>query len=190
MKQPLQITFRNMPTSEAVASVVREKAAKLHELNDGILSLRVTIASLSHRHQQGNVYRVMIDMLVDGEELVFGREHNEDHSREDIYVAVRDAFDGARRVLQDFVDRQRHEVKTHIGPPHGRVLRIFEDDGYGFIETADGREIYFHKNSVLKHGWNRLTVGTEVRFEEEDGDKGPQASTVAIVGNGKRKHAA
>jgi cold shock CspA family protein len=63
-----------------------------------------------------------------------------------------------------------------------RVVRIFPIEDYGFLETLDGREIYFHKNSVLQTSFDRLEVGTEVYFAEEVGEKGPQASTVRVVG--------
>ncbi|HVK67938.1 MAG TPA: HPF/RaiA family ribosome-associated protein [Polyangium sp.] len=190
MKLPLQITFRDMPPSESVAREVREKAEKLDEVYEGILSCRVAIESESRRRHQGNVYRVRIDMTVPGEEVVFGREASEHHPHEDVYVAVRDAFDGARRLLQEYGARQRGDVKTHVGPPHGRVARIFPESGYGFLEAADGYDVYFHKNSVLNNGFTRLAVGTEVRYEEELGEKGPQASTVAIVGKGGHGHRA
>jgi cold shock CspA family protein len=56
---------------------------------------------------------------------------------------------------------------------------------FGFLETGDGREIYFHRNSVLENGFSRLNVGARVTYVEEMGDKGPQASTVKLMG----KHA-
>jgi cold shock CspA family protein/ribosome-associated translation inhibitor RaiA len=183
MKLPVQITFRNMPTSDAVAGAVREKCDKLDELYDGIIGCRVAIESLTRRHHQGNVYRVRVDLTVPGEELVSGRECDEDHSHEDIYVAIRDYFDQARRLLLEYVARQR----GHVEEPHhalvGRVIRLFPSDGYGFLEASeDGHMVYFHQNSVRKHAFNRLTVGTEVRYEEEDGEKGPQATTVYLPG--------
>jgi cold shock CspA family protein len=55
------------------------------------------------------------------------------------------------------------------------------NEGYGFLMTPDGRELYFHRHSVLHDDFERLAVGTEVRFEEEEGEKGPQASTVQVV---------
>jgi len=58
------------------------------------------------------------------------------------------------------------------------VTKLFVDRGYGFIEDEEGREIYFHRNSVLGIAFEKLHVGAKVRFAEEDGDKGPQASTV------------
>jgi cold shock CspA family protein len=54
--------------------------------------------------------------------------------------------------------------------------------GYGFLETPDGRELYFHEHSVLDGGFPELEVGSEVRFIEEPGEKGPQATTVTPVG--------
>jgi cold shock CspA family protein len=44
------------------------------------------------------------------------------------------------------------------------------------------REIYFHRDSVLHDAFDRLAIGTEVTFVEEEGKKGPQASTVKPVG--------
>jgi cold shock CspA family protein len=97
-------------------------------------------------------------------------------------VAVRDAFDVARRQLEDFVRHQRGDVKSHETPPHARVSKLFPEGGYGFLETPDGREIYFHRNSVLHEGFNRLKINSEVRFSEEMGEKGPQASSVTLIG--------
>jgi cold shock CspA family protein/ribosome-associated translation inhibitor RaiA len=182
MKLPIQITFRNMPSSASVTQDVEEKAAKLDDFYDGIMSCRVAIESLMRRHHRGNVYRVRLDLTVPGEELVSDSATREDHAHEDVYVAIRDAFDDMRRIIQDFARKQRGEVKPRVGPPHGRVVRIFHDRGYGFLEGEEGHEIYFHKNSVLDHGFARLQIGAEVRYEEENGDKGPQASSVAIVG--------
>ncbi|WP_437719452.1 cold shock domain-containing protein [Sorangium sp. So ce448] len=65
-----------------------------------------------------------------------------------------------------------------------RVSKLFPDRGYGFIEMPDGREVYFHGHCVHGHGFNRLSVGTQVRFVEEEGEQGPQASVVFIAGKG------
>jgi len=79
------------------------------------------------------------------------------------------------------VRRRRGFVKTHEAASHGRVRKLFPDEGYGILETSDGREIYFHRHSVLHDGFDRLEVGTEVTFVAEEGKKGPQASTVKAV---------
>jgi ribosomal subunit interface protein len=187
MKLPLQITFRNLPSSEAITSVIREKAEKLDRFSDRIMSCRVMVEA-SHRHQHnGKIYHVRIDLTVPGEEIVVGRDPV-NHAHEDVYVAIRDAFDSAKRQLQDHRRRVRGEEKVHEMPSHARVIRIFPDEGYGFIQTLDGREVYFHKNSVLKNGFEKLEVGDEVRFDEELGEKGPQASTVVAVGKSGHRH--
>jgi cold shock CspA family protein len=72
-------------------------------------------------------------------------------------------------------------VKAHEGQPTGTVVRLDELGEFGFLETSDGREIYFHRNSVLD-GFEHLSVGSRVSFAEEMGEKGPQASTVRLLG--------
>ncbi len=182
MKLPLQITFRDIPPSDAVESRIREKAAKLDELYEHIMSCRVVVEAPHRRHHQGKLYHVRIDITVPDDELVVSREPHERHAHEDVYVAIRDAFDAAKRQLEDYVRRHRSYVKTHEAQPYGRVLRLFPEQGYGFIESADGREIYFHRNAVLDGAFERLRVAAEVRFVEEHGEQGPQASTVWLVG--------
>jgi cold shock CspA family protein len=102
---------------------------------------------------------------------------------EELLVAIRAAFTAAQRRLQDYVHRQRGEVKTPETLPHAVVRQLFAADGYGVLSTPDGQESYFHRNSVLVSGFDQLVLGTEVRFTEEQGDKGPQASTVAMGSN-------
>ena len=119
-----------------------------------------------------------------GTELVVNRHPKDKHAHEDVYVAVRDAFDAARRQLEDYVRRLDGRVKTHEVPLHGTVARLFQDRGFGFIETADGDEIYFHRNSVTGQGFDRLEVGREVRLvvAENESAESPQASTVTAIG--------
>jgi cold shock CspA family protein len=96
-------------------------------------------------------------------------------------VAIRDAFDSARRRLEDFAREQRGAVKTHEGPAHGEVVELERADGYGFIQAGENR-IYSHRASVLDDAFDELTVGTPVAFVEERGENGPQASTVRVLG--------
>jgi cold shock CspA family protein/ribosome-associated translation inhibitor RaiA len=176
MQLPLQITARDASLSEAAEGDIRVKAADLDTYYDRIMSCRVVVEGPGRHHRKGP-YTVRIDLTVPGAELVVDRQTDED-----LYVAIRDAFDAARRRLEDHARRQRGDVKVHENAPSGRVCRLFPEQDYGFLETPDGREIYFHRNSVLHPGFERLEIGTEVRFTEEAGAQGPQASTVAIVG--------
>ncbi len=181
MQIPLQITFRNMNPSAALEANIREKAEKLDQFYDQIMSCRIMVEAPHGHHHQGKLYQVRIDLTVpDGELLVTHEHHHKDHSHEDVYVAVRDAFAAMKRQLEDYARKRRGKVKKHEAPAHGRVLSLGEE--YGRIATADERLIYFHRNSVLDDAFNKLEVGSEVRFVEEMGEEGPQASTVAMVG--------
>ena len=180
LQLPLQITFHGLEPSAAIEGSIREHAARLERFYDRITSCRVLVEA-PHRHQhQGNLFRVRIDLKVPEKELVVAREPAEHHAHEDPYVTIRDAFDAMRRQIEDYARERRGAVKAHVGPGHGRVASLFPDEGYGFVMTADGREVYFHRNSVLGGRFEKLEVGTAVRFAEEMGEKGPQASTVWV----------
>ena len=195
-----------MSPSPTVEAHIRERAGKLDDFYDRIMGCRVTVEAPHRHHRKGKRYRVRIDVTVPGGELVINRapkrirepdleqpkapfhERIENHepgkqaAHEDIYVAIRDAFDAARRKLQDYARRQRGQVKIREGPPQARVSKLLPEEGFGFLETADGREIYFHRNSVLPPGFDHLAVGMGVFFAEEQGEKGAQATSVKVMG--------
>jgi ribosomal subunit interface protein len=156
---------------------LRRRAAKLERYYDRITSCRIAVERpTGNHHNEGGPYRVRIDITVPGSELVASKE------AEDLTTAVRDAFKAAERQVDEFSQRRRGDVKTPVLPPAGRVVRIFQEEGFGFIEAPDGREVYFHRNAVLNPpGFEKLEVGSQVRFAEEQGFEGPQASTVNPV---------
>jgi cold shock CspA family protein/ribosome-associated translation inhibitor RaiA len=182
MRLPLQITFRGIPRSEAIELALRERAEKLDRFSDLIMGCRVVVEARHRHHRQGKLYHLRIDITTAGEEIVVSREPTLHHAHEDVYVAIRDAFDAARRRLEDYSRRHRRQVKVHEGAPRGRIIRLEYGKDCGFIETPDGREIYFHRNSLVNADFTRLEVGDVVRFNEEAGEKGPQASTVHVEG--------
>ena len=182
MQLPLQITFRDIPPSEAVEAKIRQNAEKLNLFYDRIVSCRIVVEAPHRHHHKGKHYHVRIDLTVPNGELVINRDPPKHKSYEDIYVAIRDAFAAAQRQLKRYAAVQRHETKVHEISPYGRIITLLPDDGYGFIETADGREIYFHQNSLLNCTLSDLEVGSEVRFIEETGEKGIQASSVRLIG--------
>jgi cold shock CspA family protein/ribosome-associated translation inhibitor RaiA len=200
MQLPVQITWRDIKPSPAVEARIHEEAAKLDEFYDRIMSCRVMI-EIPHQHRhRGYRFHIRIDLTVPGGEIVVNQEptlhgslqrlEGEVRTKEqevatphkDIFVAIRDAFKAARRQLQDYARKQSGVIKHHQVEPPARISKLFPDEGYGFLETPDGMEIYFHKNSVLNGDFAKLKVGTEVSFVEEQGDKGPQASTVRVAG--------
>jgi ribosomal subunit interface protein len=182
MQQPLQITFRDIPRSENIEAVIHEKAEKLDQFFDRIMTCRVMIESPHTHHHQGMLYHVRVDITVPGAELVASRSRDKNHAHEDVYVAIRDAFDAAKRQLQEYKRKLKGKVKTHETPAHGQVIELDPSRDYGRILTPDGRNIYFHRNSVVRGDYSDLEVGSEVRFAEETGEEGPQASTVHVVG--------
>lgn len=119
MDVPLQITCTNVEPTEAIERNIREKAAKLERYYPKIVSCRVVIEASHKRHHKGNLYHVSINIGVPNGEIVVNRESGKDHSHEDLYVAIRDAFRAARRQLEDYARLQRGQVKRHEIPPHG-----------------------------------------------------------------------
>lgn len=113
MELPLQITFDNMPRSDAVTAKVRERAAKLEKYCDSIVGCRVIVEAPHHHHAAGNHFAVRVEVSVPGEKLVARREPDAHHSYTDVYVAIRDTFDSMRRLLEDYARRRRGEVKAH-----------------------------------------------------------------------------
>jgi cold shock CspA family protein len=182
MKTPLQISFHNVPHSKVLETVAHEAAARLEASRDRITSCRVVVDQ-PHRHRKdGGLYQIRIDLKVPGAEFVLKREPAESVGLGELGTIIDEAFDDLQRQLDDFINRRRGFVKTHQAPPHAHVSRLFLEAGYGFLETHDGREIFFHRNSVLNGEFKQLHLGAEVSFVEELGEKGPQASTVKIVG--------
>jgi len=181
MELPLQVSFHGLPHSDAVAEYIKKKAEKLDTFHDRITSCRVAIES-PHRHQhEGRPYRVRIDIGVPGSELVVSRDVGEP-SHADPYAAIDAAFDDAQRKLKDHGRMQRGDVKHHEEQgAHGLVTKLFSYEGYGFITTREGEEIYFHKNSVLNGAFDRMQRGARVRYVTDTGDDGVHASSVTLL---------
>src|SRR3546814_13849846 len=121
------------------------------------------IEAISRQHVKGNLFHVNIEVGVPGKQVMVDRNSGKSHAHEDIYVALRDAFNAARRRLEDHSRKRSGRVKTHEVPPHGQLARLFGHEGYGFIETPDGREIYFPKNSLVVAEFEKLEDGKEGR---------------------------
>lgn len=179
MQLPLQITFRDTPRSEAVEAAIREKAEKLDHFSSRLMACRVTVGLIQKHKHQGKLFNIRVDLTLPGREIVINRD-----KAEDVYVAIRDAFDSVKRKLEENVRQMRGDVKAHEAESHGRIARLFPGEGYGFIEKPDGTELYFHLYNCVHPEFGQLKVGDEVVFLEEAGGEGPQANRVSI---GKHK---
>jgi cold shock CspA family protein/ribosome-associated translation inhibitor RaiA len=173
-----KITFRGIAPSAAIEARIQERIDKLEQMYGGLIGCHVAIEAPHGHHHQGKLFRVRLRVTAPGAEIVAGRNPAEHHAHEDVYVALRDAFDAVERRLEDHARWQRGVVKVHEEPKLGRIVKLFVGEGYGFLTTADGREVYFHRNSVRESRFEELEVGSAVRFAEEMGEKGPQATAV------------
>lgn len=180
MQVPLHIAFRHMEPSESAERQIRQRADELEQFYPRIVACRVLVEQDARHHHQGRMFRVHIDVTVPGQVIATGRDPAAHHAHEDCHVAIRDAFDAVRRQLEDHARRARGDMKTHEAAQTGRIARIISDQGYAFLVTDTGDEVYVHRNSVIDGGFDRLHVGHRVRFvlSPEPGEKGPQASTV------------
>jgi cold shock CspA family protein/ribosome-associated translation inhibitor RaiA len=176
MQTPIQIVARGFTLNTWWRDKILRKAEKLMEFCGWVTHCRV-VAELRHKHShKARLYNVRIDIAIPRRLLVINRE-----PEPTLNAAIDMAFDAAERRLEERVRLSRNYVKTHAPPAEARVVELYPDAGYGFLETPDERWIYFHENSVLKGLFRRLTHGSLVHFVEEQGDKGPQARTVAVV---------
>jgi len=177
----LQIAYRDFDPPLLAEERIRERVEKLERLYPRMIALHIVAEQVQHRHHKGKLYRFRLDAVMPGKEIAVTHGNADKHAHEDFFVAMRDSFNSLERSLKTFTEKQDLDVKVHDVPPHGRVKTIFPD--YGFIETPDGLEIYFHANSVADGRFEDLDVGAEVRFSvaEKESDKGPQATFVKLL---------
>ncbi len=175
-----QVSFDDIPVDEQVRTAALDHVAALERLWDRITGCHVVIAQPHRHHREGRLWSVRIDLVVPGGEIVVNRAHPRDHAHEDVLVALRDAFEAAERQLEDHIRHLRGAKKTHAERPRGRISQIFPLQGYGFIKTSDGRDVYFHRNALSDHDYAAADIGTPVWFTEEQGDDGPQAIHVEV----------
>jgi cold shock CspA family protein/ribosome-associated translation inhibitor RaiA len=183
MQVPVEVSFQHFAPSDELRSEVDRQAKRLERFSDRITSCHVVVSGPHTRHRHGELFAVDIRIAMPGHrDVIVDKPHGERAEHEHAAVAIRDAFDAELRQIEDVAREIRGQVKPHAAEAHGRVAKFLAGEDCGFIETADGREVFFHRNAVLDGAFDRLTVGSEVRFVEEVGVKGPQASTVRVIG--------
>ncbi len=182
METEPQIAFENMASSDAVRQRVSEEIEHLEQFFGRITSCRVVIDKPEKGRRKGTPFQVRVHLVLPGGKEVAVRPSTAGHQwNEDPMVAIRNAFDAARKQLKKRVKRMRGEVKTPNVPQNfGNVVRVFPDKGYGFIEAPDGQEIYFHENAIVDGGFAKLKTGDVVSYVAQEGEKGLQASTVHV----------
>ena len=188
MQEPIEVAFQHCEPSEEICAAIAKQAKRLEKFSDRITSCHVAVAGPSTRRRHGDLFQIDVRIAMpEHHDVIVTRTHGDAPEREHALVAIREAFDAAVRQIEDVERDMRGQVKQHAAEDHGRVTKFLAGEDCGFIETADGREIYFHRDAVLDGAFDRLVVGSQVRFVEEAGEKGAQASTVRLVG---KRHSA
>lgn len=182
MQVPLEITYNHVERSGWIDDYVKDRVAKLEHMTDGLIGCRVVIEQEQGSKHTGNLYRARVEVTLPPKKDLVGDKHG---AVEDMHVQlrpiIRKAFEAVEKQLQKQTSRRRGDVKHHE-EPQALVVRLFPEEGYGFIRSPiDGEEYYFHRNAVLHDDFDRLRPGTQVRFEPSMGEKGPQASTVQVI---------
>ncbi|WP_043526453.1 HPF/RaiA family ribosome-associated protein [Litchfieldella xinjiangensis] len=188
MQVPLEITYHHLDRSEWLDDYVKSRVAKLEQFSPDMVSCRVTIEQAQHQHRTGNPHRALVEVSLPAKrELVAEKTERVTDPQVQLRPILRHAFEAMEKQLKKENGKRSNKTQAQPRngddplPPIATVVRIFEGDGYGFIKSLSGEEFYFHKNAVLHDDFERLTVGTRVRFEPEEGEEGLQASTVQIV---------
>ncbi|HXW40551.1 MAG TPA: HPF/RaiA family ribosome-associated protein [Xanthobacteraceae bacterium] len=183
MQTPPEIQFLGLSATPQIREAIDRHLAELEQRWGRMTACRVVLKAPSQHHRKSGLYEVHIRLaLPDGREVNVERTPTADERHSDVTFAIDDAFKHARRQLQDQVRRAQGDIKHHEEQPIGTVVRLDPSGEFGFLETGDGQEIYFHRNSVLDDEFSRLHVGSRVTYAEEAGDKGTQASTVKLLG--------
>jgi len=204
MQVPPEIIYKGVKATSEVDNLLQKQIARLEKVCDYIVRLHVSIEKEQGRHQIGNPYQVSLDIRIPPNHQIVVKRSSIMHSDsrpkpepdeepvkiapaairkdEPLSVVIRRTFDSARRQLEKLVERQRGEIKTHSQTQvMAYVDRLFRNEKYGFLRSLEGEQIYFHQNSTLHGEWDRLQVGTGVRYNAEQGEKGLQATSVEIV---------
>ncbi len=186
MESQVNLEVQGLRASAHLRELIDRNLEKLERFYGRITACHVAIRAPNLHHKKGEGYFVTIRLaLPDRKDVIVSPPpRGLDKRQADVTFAVNDAFKRADRQLSHRASRLKGRPPAHDAPPTGKVVRIDAGEGFGFLESEDGREIYFHANSVIGGKFAQLKPGTSVTFHEELGEKGPQASSVHLRGKG------
>jgi cold shock CspA family protein/ribosome-associated translation inhibitor RaiA len=175
------IKFHGIERSRWVENYMAGRLRRLERYAEGVTSCHVTLSREQASQNKGNRYSVMVEVRIPpNHDLAVKKQKIVHAMHTQLPALINLAFGAIEKQLKKTAQLRRADVKTHNGEPRGLVEKL-NPEGYGFIRSFYNQEVYFHRNSVLHGDFERLSVGTEVRFEPEEGDEGLQASSVQIV---------
>ncbi len=175
LPQDVHIKGRNLEILPEWQEKIEEELARLQKhSNEPILHARVELIGTAH-HRHG-AFEIHLAANVPGQTLTVTRQG------EYVLPVIVEAFNALDRRIRDHSGAKQQQVKAHEEYIHkGRVARLFPEEGYGFIATPGGAEVYFHSHALKRGVFEKLTEGLAVEFGQEEGDQGPQASWVQVV---------
>lgn len=187
MDVPLQIAFKNLESSQFVERLVRERVSRLERFHKHIIGCRVLIEVPHRAPETGKVpLGISVEVEVPGGKSIVAKDQEERHeSKNDHTAVINRAFDKVQRQLEDHGDIRQGAVKAHASDGvSGRVIRMFPEQNYGFVEIAGSADLYFTRNAVVSGSYDTLQVGQTVRVTvaTDEGPMGPQASSVRVIG--------
>jgi cold shock CspA family protein/ribosome-associated translation inhibitor RaiA len=184
MQVPPEIAFRHIEATDDLKELILDGIDKLETIYPDLISCRTVVADDTPDQRSGNAYRVRLDLSIPGQTLIVDKNDPPSDAPRTVHQAIHDAFEVAGRRLKKAKDIQQGDVKPRSLPPHGRITALLRDETgvrYGFLESRDGRRIYFHEEALVEVEYESLAIGDEVRFAAAEGDEGLQASTVAPI---------
>lgn len=166
---------RNTEMLEEWEEKINEEITRIksHYL-DIVHHLRISIIAATH-HRLG-AFTIKAVSSVPDDTIVVTKDG------ELVIPLIVEVFDDLNRRLREYNRRRQHLMRRKAPGAMGTVYRIIPEGDYGFIQSADGREVYFHKNALKNVSYEDIREGDLVEFCMEDGEKGPQATWVRLKG--------
>lgn len=177
-----EITFPDFDPSDAIRADIEKYLVKIEKLYDKIIFCHVSVRA-PHRHQRKHIYHINIQLEIPGEDIIINKEPEKDYSHTDIHLAIRDAFNSLKRSLRKRVKGKKTKLKTIETHDYAMIKSFDSNQGFGFVADSSGREIYFHKNSIINFNPDELKPGLKVKFVEEPGEKGQHVTSMSVVGS-------
>jgi ribosomal subunit interface protein len=175
MQQSLQITFKDIPHSAAVAERILFKINKLDKFYPDLISCHVVVEMVQKHHHTGNLHNVAIHAYVPGCDINISQQPNKN-----LYLAIQNAVDSLREQLESRRSQVLRDVKTHAEKLHGEIIRLFSNDDYGFIADLEENEYYFNLSHLVDTKFFQLHIGDKVKFIPAVGNEGLQARRISI----------
>ena len=173
----LQLESRNVEMTLRWKTEIEERMEKLQGVHDDLIHGRVTLTKNTHHKKSNNVAEALVVVTLPGRHTLTARKEEKTFEE-----AIRAAFFSMNIELKKYREkRASKKMPSSPLPLRGVVCKLFPQEGHGFILQEGGGQVYFHRNAVHDMEFDDLKDGTEVAFNVEKGEKGPQATTVNPV---------